>query len=125
MLRLCLIRAGAAWHVPAVLLWDWQSECLNACYEVVAAHMRLSGNKLPAMKASLADRAGTAAARVKVLEDKLPALSAKLPAHYQKAIDADGLKNSSPTEQNLQERLAHLENAMAILLRAQVRALLW
>ena len=58
---------------------------------------------------------------MKVLEDKLPALSAKLPAHYQKAIDADGLKNSSPTEQNLQERLAHLENAMAILLRAQVR----
>ncbi|KAK9819422.1 hypothetical protein WJX74_001938 [Apatococcus lobatus] len=58
-------------------------------------------------------------ARVKVLEDKLPSLSAKLPAHYQKAIDADGFKNSSPTEQNLQERLAHLENAMAILLKAQ------
>ena len=58
---------------------------------------------------------------MKVLEDKLPGLSAKLPAHYQKAIDADGLKNSSPTEQNLQERLAHLEHAMAILLKAQVR----
>ncbi len=58
------------------------------------------------------------AARVKVLEDKVPGLSAKLPPHLRKAVDAESLKNSS--EQTLQERLAHLENAMAILLKNQV-----
>ena len=55
---------------------------------------------------------------MKVLEDKVPGLAAKLPPHLRKAIDADGTRDSS--EQTLQERLSHLENAMAILLKNQV-----